>query len=203
MASRHLTLDESDLLQKSNGSPLRRGFEAAAGSLILHSFCSPALVASLKAERGLHAFAHFPEREHQLLLEIAERPYCALTLAYTPGGEIVGQVTLAPADTWWQGVANTYELAIEVSVHWRRLGIARQLLSSALEFDAVEEMILVALGLSRHWDLKGSGLSPFRYRSHTSLSPITFPKVWLMSQMSGWILPTSCWYALASVWSKR
>jgi hypothetical protein len=30
---------------------------------------------------------------------------------------------------------------------------------------SVEEMILVAVGLSWHWDLKGSGLSPFRYRS--------------------------------------
>jgi GNAT superfamily N-acetyltransferase len=165
MASRHLTLSESDLLQKSHGSPLRRGFETAAGPLILQRFCSPALVASLKAERGLHAFAHSPEREHHLLLEIAERPNRALTLAYTPGGEIVGQVTLAPADPWWQGVANTYELAMEVSVHWRRLGIARHLLSLALAFDAVEEMILVAVGLSWHWDLKGSGLSPFRYRS--------------------------------------
>ena len=165
MASRHLTLDESDLLQKSNGSPLKRGFETAAGPLILQSFCSPALVASLKAERGLHAFAHFPEREHQLLLGIAERPDCALTLAYTPGGEIVGQVTLAPADAWWQGVANIYELAMEVSAPWRRLGIARQLLSLTLEHHAVEEMVLAAVGLSWHWDLKGSGLSPFRYRS--------------------------------------
>ena len=165
MTSHPLTLHEQTLLQRSAACPRRSAFETAAGSLILHSFCSPALVASLKAERGLHAFAHFPEREHQLLLEIAERPDCALTLAYTPGGEIVGQVTLAPADTWWQGVANTYELAIEVSAHWRRLGIARQLPSSTLEFDAVEEMILVALGLSWHWDLKGSGLSPFRYRS--------------------------------------
>ena len=93
MASRHLTLDESDLLQKSNGSPLRRGFETAAEPLILHSFCSPALVASLKAERGLHAFAHFPEREHQLLLGIAERPNCALTLAYTSTSEIEGIIT--------------------------------------------------------------------------------------------------------------
>ena len=165
MASRHLTLDESDLLQKSHGSPLRRGLETAAGPLILQNFCSPALVASLKADQGLHAFAHVPEREHQLLLEIAEHPNQALTLAYTPGGEIVGQVTLAPADPWWQAVANTYELAIEVSTHWRRLGIARQLLSLALKFDTVEEMILVALGLSWHWDLNGSGLSPFRYRS--------------------------------------
>jgi hypothetical protein len=165
MASRPLTLDESDLVQKSHASPLRRGFETAAGPLILQSFCSPALVASLKAEGGLHAFAHSPEREHHLLLGIAERRDCALTLAYTPGGKIVGQVTLAPADLWWQGVANTYEFAIEVSTHWRRLGIAPQLLSLALAFGAVEEMILVALGLSWHWDLEGSGLSPFRYRS--------------------------------------
>src|SRR5436190_6912175 len=93
MTSHLLTFHESDLLQKSHVSPLRRGFETTAGPLILHSFCPPALVASLKAERGLHAFAHFPEREHQLLLGIAERPDCALTLAYTPGGEIVGQVT--------------------------------------------------------------------------------------------------------------
>src|SRR5256885_12625309 len=120
MASRHLTLYESDLLQKSNVNPLRRGFETAAGPLILQSFCSPALVASLKADRGLHAFTHVPEREHQLLLGIAERPNCALTLAYTPHGEIVGQVTLAPADAWWQGVATTSELAIEVSSPWRR-----------------------------------------------------------------------------------
>jgi hypothetical protein len=43
--------------------------------------------------------------------------------------------------------------------------MARHLLALALAFDAVEEMILVALGLSWHWDLEDSGLSPFRYRS--------------------------------------
>src|SRR5919109_15704 len=115
MASHPLTLETPDLLQRSTACPHRITFETAAGPLILQSFCSPDLVASLKAERGLHAFTHVPEREHHLLLGIAERPDCALTLAYTPVGEIVGQVTLAPADTWWQGVANTYELAIEVS----------------------------------------------------------------------------------------
>ena len=165
MTSHPLTLHEPTLLQKSAACSRRSTFETAAGSLILHSFCPPSLVASLRADRGLHAFARVPQREHQLLLGIAERPDCALTLAYTTTGEIVGQVTLAPADAWWQGVANTYELAIEVSSHWRRLGIARQLLSLALEHPAVEEMILVAVGLSWHWDLKGSGLSPFRYRS--------------------------------------
>src|SRR6266487_21295 len=165
MTSHPLTLHEPMLLQRSTDGPRRSAFETAAGSLILQSFCPPSLVASLKADRGLHAFARVPEREHQLLLGIAERPDCALTLAYTSTGEIVGQVILAPADAWWQGVANTYELAMEVSSPWRRLGIARQLLSLTLEHHAVEEMILIAVGLSWHWDLKGSGLSPFGYRS--------------------------------------
>lgn len=165
MTSRPLTLHEHSLLQRSTACSRRSTFETAAGSLILHSFCPPSLVTSLKADRGLHAFAHVPEREHQLLLGIAERPDCALMLAYTPTGEIVGQVTLAPADTWWQGVDNTYELAMEVSSPWRRLGIARQLLALTLEHHVVEEMMLIAVGLSWHWDLKGAGLSPYRYRS--------------------------------------
>src|SRR5204863_9010566 len=125
MTSQLLTLHEQTLLQRSTACPRRSTFETAAGSLILHSSCPPSLVTSLKADRGLHAFTHVPEREHHLLLGIAERPDSALTLAYTPGGEIVGQVTRAPADPWWQGVANMYEIAIEVSAHWRRLGIAR------------------------------------------------------------------------------
>ncbi len=164
MTTHPLMLHEHTLFQRSTVCPRRSTFETAAGSLILHSCCPPSLVTSLQADRGLHAFTHIPEREHHLLLGIAERPDCALTLAYTPTGEIVGQVTLAPADAWWQGVPNIYELAMEVSAPWRRLGIARQLLSLTLEHPVVEEMILVAVGLSWHWDLKGSGLSPYRYR---------------------------------------
>jgi GNAT superfamily N-acetyltransferase len=165
MTTQPLTLHEHTLLQRSPACPRRSTFRTTAGPLILHSFCSPSLVTSLKADRGLRAFTHVPEREHQLLLGIAERPDCALTLAYTFTGEIVGQVTLVPAEGWWQGVANTYELAMEVSSSWRRLGIARQLLSLALEQHVVEEMSLVAMGFSWHWDLKDAGLSPFRYRS--------------------------------------
>ncbi len=78
MTSQLLTLHEQTLLQRSTACSRRSTFETAAGPLILQSFCSPALVASLKAEGGLHAFAHFPEREHQLLLGIAERPDCVL-----------------------------------------------------------------------------------------------------------------------------
>lgn len=165
MISSHVTLYEPEHLRKSKASPREKRVKTTAGPLILRSFSSPSLVASLTVERGLHAFAHIPEREHQLLLGIAERPDCALTLAYTPVGEIVGQVTLAPADAWWQGLANTYEITVEVSNRWRRLGVASRLLSLALEPDAIEEMILVALGLSWHWDIRGTRLSAFDYRS--------------------------------------
>src|SRR3989440_3725428 len=70
MISQPLTLHEPDLLQRRAACPRRSTFETAAGSLILHSFCPPSLVTSLKADRGLHAFTHVPEREHQLLLGI-------------------------------------------------------------------------------------------------------------------------------------
>ena len=164
MTSHPLTLHEHTLLQRSASCPCRSEFETAAGSLILHSFCPPSLVASLRADRGLHAFARVPEREHQLLLGIAERPDCALTLAYTPSGEIVGQVTLAPAYAWWQDIGNAYEIAVEVSAGWRKMGIAHHLLSLALEFESLEESLILGLGFSWHWDFGGLGISPFHYR---------------------------------------
>jgi Acetyltransferase (GNAT) family len=164
MTSHPLTLHEHTLLQRNADSPSRSAIETPAGSLILQSFCPPSLVASLKAGRGLHAFARVPEREHELLLGIAERPDCVLTLAYTSSGEIVGQVTLAPFGLWWHDVENAYEIAVEVSTGWRRMGIAHHLLSLALAFESLEEYLIIALGLSWHWDYAGLGITPFHYR---------------------------------------
>jgi hypothetical protein len=60
MTSHPLTLHEHALLQRSAACPRTSAFETAAGSLILHSFCPPSLVASLKADRELHVFACVP-----------------------------------------------------------------------------------------------------------------------------------------------
>jgi acetoin utilization protein AcuA len=79
-------------------------------------------------------------------------------------GEIVGQVSLVAADGWWKGLENIYEIGIEVSSGWRRLNIAHSLPVLALASEAVEDMIIMALGLALHWDLKGLGLDPLRYR---------------------------------------
>jgi acetoin utilization deacetylase AcuC-like enzyme/GNAT superfamily N-acetyltransferase len=155
-----------DLLHlRGSATPSRsKTLELPAGPLLLRDFCPPSLVERLKADEGLRAFARLPEREHQLLLSIAKRPDCALTLAHTPAGVIVGEVTIAPGDEWWDGLENVYEVAIEVSSNWRKMGVARNLLAFALELDALEDMILFAIGLSWHWDTEGLELNVYRYR---------------------------------------
>lgn len=139
--------------------------ETAMGPILFRRFCPPSFVERLRPDSGLHSFARLPEREHQLLLDIAKSPDCALTLAYTPAGEIVGQVTIAPADEWWEDIEDLYEVAVEVSVNWRRATIARTLLSFALELDALEDMIFFAIGLSWHWDAEDLGMSLHDYRA--------------------------------------
>src|SRR5437879_4383550 len=139
-------------------------YETPAGPLLLRRCCSPSLVEGLKADEGLRAFARLPEREHALLLSLAQQPQNMLTLAYTATGKIVGQATLAPVDGWWQGIDNAYEVAVEVSSGWRQLGIAHQLLACAFELEALERLIILGMGLSWHWDYEGLGMSRFRYR---------------------------------------
>lgn len=158
------TFEADGVLQENMSFSRLKTLETPAGLLFLRDFCSPQLVESLRADKGLNAFTRLPEREHQLLLSIAKSSNSVLTLAYTPDGEIVGEVTLAPVDSWWAGLEHAYEIAIQVSPRWRRLGVAGQLLTFVLEQDAVEEMILLAMGLSWHWDIKGVGIGRYRYR---------------------------------------
>lgn len=131
---------------------------------MLRTCCPPELVESLHADDGLRAFARLPEREHHRLVEMAKHPEALLTLAYTFSGEIVGEVSMVPVDSWWEGLDKTYEIAIQVSSHWRGLGLAHQLLTSALSFDTQEERVILGMGLSWHWDMKGLGLAPLAYR---------------------------------------
>lgn len=143
----------------------RKRYHTPAGTVFLQSCCPASLVRDLQADEGLHAFARLPEREHQLLLSIAQQPENRLTLAYTTTGKIVGQVTLVPVDDWWQDLANAYEIGLEVSINWRKLGLAHQLLSLALEFEGLEEYLILGMGLFWHWDYQRLALSRFGYRA--------------------------------------
>ncbi len=152
--------------EKSNNTHIShvKTYKTPAGPLFLRTCCTPTFVKELKADDGLRAFARLPEREHNLLLSIAQQPENRLTLAYTAEGTIVGQATLAPLNDWWQEIRNACEIAVEVSSSWRKLGIAHQLLTFALEFKSVEEYLILGLGLSWHWDYAGLGITPFHYR---------------------------------------
>ncbi len=139
-------------------------YKTPAGPLFLSTSCTPSFVEGLTVDDGMRAFARLPEREHSLLLSIARQPESRLTLAYTAEGIIVGQATLAPLGGWWQNITHAYEIAVEVSSGWRTLGIAHQLLTFALEFESMEEYLMLGLGLSWHWDYIGLGITPFDYR---------------------------------------
>jgi len=152
-------------MMQAAGAAAVRTYTTPDGKLLLARHCLPALVEQLRADAGLRAFARLPEREYQLLLQIARQPQSSLTLAYTCAGEIVGQVSLAPADSWWQGIPGVCEVAIEVSTAWRRRGIARQLLQEALAQECLEHRVIVGLGLAWHWDVAEVGLSRFAYRA--------------------------------------
>src|SRR5215467_12577925 len=64
---------------ESTSNPYLKMYRTPAGLLFLRSCCSPSLVEKLQADEGLRAFARRPEREHQLLLSIAQNPDTRLT----------------------------------------------------------------------------------------------------------------------------
>jgi acetoin utilization deacetylase AcuC-like enzyme/GNAT superfamily N-acetyltransferase len=143
---------------------ITRRVETARGALYLRDRCPASVVARMRVATGMHAFARSSEREHALLERIAGQPENDLVIAHTPEGEIVGEVSLAPADGRWFGVDGLYEAAIEVAPDWRSAGLGETLLRFAFERPYVERLIVLAFGLSWHWDLAGSGISAFEYR---------------------------------------
>ena len=153
------------MLYRDEVQPRCLNVELKGESLVLQTACSPWLVEELETDRGLQVFSRLPEREHQRLLEITRRPENLLSLAYTPSGVIIGQVTLAPLHGWGGEPTNAYEIACEVSSSWRRKGIARHLLTLVLETEGIEDLIMLGFGLCWHWDTVGLGLTRADYRS--------------------------------------
>lgn len=144
--------------------PVSRYRQTSHGPVIFTDRAVPSLVSRLDAHPQLVSFARTPEREKQLLRTIAEDPESNLSLAHTPAGVIVAQVSIVPAEGRWADLPEVYEVGIEVARDWRAAGIGPQLLKFAFERKTIERMIVLALGLSWHWDLEGEGLSVGGYR---------------------------------------
>ncbi|HVU66285.1 MAG TPA: hypothetical protein VHD63_04110, partial [Ktedonobacteraceae bacterium] len=140
-------------------------YATPAGMIYLRYGCPRSFVARLSPDPGLRAFARRPEREHELLLKIAEHRQGELALAYTAEGIIVGQLTVVPPDAWWEQMEICREVAIEVSENWRQLGIAGRLIELAAAREELEDHILLGLGFSWHWDLERTGFNRIEYRA--------------------------------------
>lgn len=123
------------------------------------------LLRRLRVAEDMHAFTRSAEREAHLLREIAARPDTNLIVAATPEGEVVGEVTLAPAEGRWSDLDGVYELAIQVARSWRQGGLGERLLRFAVEPAYTEELIIIALGVAWHWDLEAMGMTTGSYRA--------------------------------------
>jgi hypothetical protein len=71
------------------------------GEILLRDLCPPSLLQRLRPDPGLAAFTRRPEREHAILLRVAESGHGSVTVAHTPDGVIVGTVVLSTAADWW------------------------------------------------------------------------------------------------------
>ncbi len=134
------------------------------GIVHLRDRCPASVVRRLRVAPDLGTGGHDGDREIELLARIAARPESNLVLAHTPGGDIVGVVTLAPAEGRWGAIDGLYELAIEVAPDWRDAGLGEALLRFALEPPYTERLIIIVLGISWHWDLPPGAASPWEYR---------------------------------------
>ncbi|HEX8967252.1 MAG TPA: hypothetical protein VF937_05180, partial [Chloroflexota bacterium] len=157
-----------DLVSQTGGdAPESRvsSFETARGRLLLRDLCPASLIETLRPDAGLAAFTRRPEREHAILVRVASSGNGSVAVAHTETGIIVGQVVMSPAQDWWRELAGVYELSIETSRAWRRMGVARHLLQFCMQPRWIEQISLLAMGLDWHWDLADSELEVTAYRA--------------------------------------
>lgn len=109
------------------------------------------------------------EKQKQSLMEIASIKDGYIFIAVLDD-TIVGYVTFHPPDAFerWgkEGYGAILELgAIEVANAFRSNGIARALLEIAFFDGRMEKYIVIATEYYWHWDLEGTGLLIWEYRS--------------------------------------
>jgi GNAT superfamily N-acetyltransferase len=140
---------------------------APGGPLVLRDRSPASLLRRLEVDPGIHAFVRDPAQEREVLARIAEEPAGEVAVAHTPDGVVVGYVAVLDPEPGTRFASLPWCLevgAVEVATGWRRGGVAGALLRFAVEPDPFEDRILIASGLSWHWDLDQSGLSAVAYR---------------------------------------
>ncbi|MBS4022710.1 MAG: N-acetyltransferase [Dethiobacter sp.] len=109
-----------------------------------------------------------PGDQHLALIDIAKLPEGLVFIARC-GSLIVGYITFHyPEFERWaeSGIPCLLELgALEVSTHWRGLGISRELVQIPFYNGRLEEKIIVSMECYWCWDLRNTDLSIWEYRN--------------------------------------
>ncbi len=150
----------------------RGGFplETGRGLITINPKCPPGSFRGLRLDAGLGTFAHYSSIIQKL--EIFEKVVSGkdgrVALAIFDENIIVGYMVCwypDSTDRWSKLGELMYEFgAIEVSRDFRKMGIAGEMVSSALREDFFDEKISYMNGYSWHWDVDGSGLTLIQYR---------------------------------------
>jgi len=147
-------------------------FTKKRGKLILRSFCQPSEIAEMSFSDDFKAYAQYNPiiSQKESLIEAASQADANVTLAHTPDGLIVGLSLLVypdPDERWLRvGPKIMMELAaIEVSKSWRTSGLAKKLLSLAVDHPLEKERIFYMVGYSWTWDLDDKQKSATVYRN--------------------------------------
>ncbi|WP_219837758.1 GNAT family N-acetyltransferase [Paenibacillus sp. R14(2021)] len=135
----------------------------------------------LELHAQLDAFRR-PAEQFKALIEIAELPEGRI-IAARDGDTIVGYVTFHYPDElerWSEGgMMDLIELgAVEVSDDYRGLGLAKRMIQLAFAQQQLENVIVYTTEYYWHWDLEGTGLSVWDYRSMMENLMKTAGMVW-------------------------
>src|SRR5215813_4588014 len=140
------------------------------GPVRILSACSPTFLQRLTLDEGIGRFARYRSIISGVgtLATVAALPDANVTVALAPAGQIIGYIECSYPDAieGWRdnGDGLCYELgAIEVSRHWRRLGLARAMTTLILTDVFVETKVFFLTGYCWHWDLAQTNLSEYAY----------------------------------------
>jgi len=166
------TLEEKEEKPRESPSPKknRKFVDTQKGKVVVENYYPAEEIARLRVDEGLFMFSrHNPERQKKALENVA----------LSEGGNVIASVkeqTLVgyigihhPSERERWGKPSypwLYELgAIEVSQSLRRNGLAKAMLDVAFDDPFYDDKIVITTGFTWHWDLEGTGLSKFEYRT--------------------------------------
>ncbi|MDQ0059537.1 GNAT family N-acetyltransferase [Paenibacillus harenae] len=136
--------------------------------LVIEGPVPPEQLAQLAMHPALDAFRR-PRDQHEALVDIAGLDEGRIILV-READTIVGYVTFHYADElerWSEGgMIDLIELgAIEVADEYRSFGLGKKMIQLAFAEDQLENMIVFTTEYYWHWDLEGTKLNVWEYRS--------------------------------------